>query len=352
MKGLSKFAKDPLPSEVLGQYSIAGVAVFLLAFGCYALQSYTGPHFAPLLFLLAIVIVGLRWTRGPVIFMAVLSALVLNFLFIQPRFTLHISDPQDAVLFGVFLAVALSMGHLTARLREREAAARSHSREKENLLDSVSHELKTPIAVIRTAIDGLGTGNPFAAEIDTACRRLERLVGHLLEITRVESHAVQPQPDWCELGEIMEAVGADLHRELVSHPLRITGVNSLPLLKLDARLLGQVISNIIHNATNFGPEGRPIEVTASVTPGEVPKLALTVRDHGPGLPIGGENQVFGKFFRGPGAPPGGSGLGLAIAAGLMKALGGTLDAANHRDGGASFTLTLPVETRDPSVPNS
>lgn len=372
MKGLSKFARDPLPAAVLGQFSMAGVAVFLLVLVCYAVQPYAGPYFAPQVFLLTIVAAGLRWRRGPVLFMALLSALVLNFFFIQPKFTFHISDPQDAVMFGLFLAVALSMGHLTTRLRNREAAARSHLREKENLLaqrhraqltveaeqlhrtllDSVSHELKTPIAVIRTALDGLGEGNPFAAEIDTACRRLERIVGHLLEITRVESQAVQPQADWCELDEVLDSVRDDLRQELVGHPLRFSGVESLPLLKLDARILGQVLSNLIHNATIFGPTDQPIEVIAEWKRETDKELRISVRDRGPGLPAGAELNVFEKFYRCPGSPAGGTGLGLAIADGLMKALGGSLSVRNHEEGGAIFTLSLPVETRDPSLPES
>jgi len=376
--------REPVPVHVVGQFSWGLTILFVLASVCWVLLPYTGSMFAALVFLLAIVLAGTRWNRGPVLAMGVVSALVWNFIFIPPRFTFHIEKPEDVVMFGMFFVVALSMGHLIAQLREREAALEKNHREQEQLqaakhraelaaeaerlhrtlLDSVSHELKTPIAIIRTAIDGLGTANPFAAEIDTATRRLQRIVENFLEITRVESDAVKPSPDWCEIGDVLHAATTPLQRELSSHPLRITGTENLPLLKLDSRLLSQALANVLHNATQHAPAGSEIEITVQIvgsfarTSQEARILAnaptadgraleLRVRDHGPGLPPEMEERVFEKFARAPGAPAGGTGLGLAISRGLMRAMKGDIQVRNHPEGGAEFVFSLPVKTRQP-----
>ncbi len=377
--------REPVPVHVVGQFSWGLTILFVLASVCWVLLPYTGSMFSALVFLLAIVLAGTRWNRGPVLAMGVVSALVWNFIFIPPRFTFHIEKPEDVVMFGMFFVVALSMGHLITQLREREAALEKNHREQEQLqaakhraelaaeaerlhrtlLDSVSHELKTPIAIIRTAIDGLGTGNPFAAEIDTATRRLQRIVENFLEITRVESDAVKPSPDWCEIGDVLHSAITPLQRELSPHPLRITGAENMPLLKLDNRLLSQALANVLHNATQHAPAGSEIEISvewsaqSSVRNERLqnPKprtgdcadhyLNIRVRDHGPGLPEEMMDRVFEKFARASGVPAGGTGLGLAISRGLMRAMKGDITVRNHPEGGAEFIFSLPVKTRQP-----
>lgn len=357
-------SRKSVPEHVVAQFSWGLVIMFVLASACWALLPYTGSMLPALVFLLAIVLAGTRWNRGPVLAMAVASALVWNFIFIPPRFTFHIEKPEDIVMFGLFFVVALSMGHLITRLREREEALEHHHREREELLqakhraeiaaeaerlhrtllDSVSHELKTPVAIIRTAVDGLGTENPFAVEIDTATRRLQRLVEHFIEITRLESDAVKPAADWCEIEDVLHTATAPLERELAHHSLHITGAETLPLLKLDSRLLAQALGNVLHNASLYAPAGTGIDL-AVVLNGSA--LELRVRDHGPGLPSEVESRIFEKFYRGPGARTGGTGLGLAISRGLLRAMKGDINVRNHPEGGAEFLITVPVATRQP-----
>ena len=482
----TKPQRPPVSVSRILEYSLALCAVFVLASVCRGLLPFTGYLFSALVFLVAIVLAGVRWSRGPVLMMAVLCALVWNFLFIPPQFTLHIEKPQDVVIFALFFLAALSMGHLTSRLHEREqnearqqrqtdallrvaqcsvqapgasagldeslrvirqitnaervslvlsedgalslspeqdrpamewchrhrtaagrfteqfpdaratwfplgteqrplgvigfhwsrdavvdlhshqlieslalqlslvigkdkliAAARradllaESERLQRALLDSVSHELKTPIAVIRTALDGLGGSDPWSIEIRTAVMRLQRIVESFLEMTRMESGVLTAQKDWCDLSDVLQAAQEPIIEELKHHPVRMEGAGDLPLLRLDGRLLAQALTNVMHNATIYSPSGTPIELSARMESGA---LVLCVRDHGPGLPAGGEERVFDKFYRAPAAPAGGTGLGLAIARGFARAQGGDLAARTHPDGGAEFTFTLPAET--------
>lgn len=356
---------QPVPAAVVGQFSWGLTILFVLASACWVVLPYTGYLFSALVFLMAIVLAGTRWNRGPVLAMAAVSAVVWNFIFIPPQFTLHIEKPQDITMFAMFFVVALSMGHLITRLREREEALERHHREREELLaekhraellaeserlhrtllDSVSHELKTPIAIIRTALDGLGQGNPYAAEIETANRRLQRIVENFLEMTRVESEVLKPRPDWCEVVDVLEQAMKPISDELALHVVNIRGVAEMPLVMIDSRLLAQVLGNVLHNATLYAPAGSEIEIHSAIKDGS---LELRVRDHGPGLPPGKEARVFDKFYRAPDSPAGGTGLGLAIARGLMRAMKGDIEARNHPQGGAEFTLRLPVKSRNPS----
>lgn len=351
----------PAPMSVEAQLGLGVALLFVIATACWGLLPFTGHTFAAIVFLFFVVLAGTRFDRGPVLAMAVACALVWNFIFIPPRFTLHIEKPADAAMFFLFFAVALSMGHLTTRLREREAALEKHHLERENLLsgkhraelaaeaerlhrtllDSVSHELKTPITIIRTALEGMGTSDPYAVEIDTATRRLQRIVENLLEITRVESEAVKPVPDWCEMDDVLDGAVTPLQRELSQHTLEITGAGDLPLLKIDSRLLAQALANVLHNASLHAPAGTPIGIQATLAD---QVLEIRVRDHGPGIPAGLEDRLFAKFYRAPGSSAGGTGLGLAISRGLMRAMHGDIVARSHPAGGAEFILTLPAQT--------
>lgn len=352
---------SPPPISVEAQIGLGVAILFVIASACWGLLPFTGHTFAAIVFLLFVVLAGTRFDRGPVLAMAVACAVVWNFIFIPPRFTLHIEKPADVAIFFLFFAVALGMGHLTSRLREREAALEKYHHERENLLsgkhraelaaeaerlhrtllDSVSHELKTPITIIRTALDGMGTGNPYAVEIDTATRRLQRIVENLLEITRVESDAVKPMPDWCEIDDVLYGATTPLQRELSQHTLDITNNGDLPLLKIDSRLLSLALANVLHNASLHAPAGTSIEIRTSLSE---QILEIRVRDHGSGFPLGLEERLFGKFYRAPGSSAGGTGLGLAISRGLMRAMHGDIIARNHPDGGAEFILTLPALT--------
>lgn len=484
------------PDNRLTEYSAAMVLTFVLISIAWALLPYTGYVFAGLVFLLAVILAALRLSRGPVLLMATLSALGWDYFFIEPKFTLHINKLQDVIMFVMFFIVALSMGHLTSRLRQRELAERKRQQEtaallrvtqsaalsadadkglwdalavinellhaetamvirgkdhtlpqavhsassfaprpkewgvihwafqhklaagrhtdtlpqsaatwfplqtatslmgvfgvklpegqvmdfgtrqtieafglqlalvlekehfieavkhadllaqsehlQRSLLDSVSHELKTPLAVIQASLEALTElKNPYVEEINTASLRLQRVVNHLLQMTRIESAAIQPKLEWCLAGDVISQACDIVGESLAKHPLTITVPPELPAMKLDSMLLAQALANVLHNATAYTPEGTPLEITASLTTSK--ELRVIISDQGPGLPNGSEEQVFDKFFRAPQTPAGGTGLGLSISRAFMRAMGGEVTARNRPEGGVSFAFTLPVE---------
>jgi len=261
--------------------------------------------------------------------------------------TLDFSRRQAVEAFALQLALVLEKEHFMHAVNQAEVMDKS-DRLRKTLLDSVSHELKTPLAVIRAAIEGMGeaAANPYVREIHIATMRLQRLVDGLLQMTRLESQVVEPQLEWCDVGELVEGAVATVGEALQTHSVRIDLAPDLPLIKTDQALLQQALANLLHNAAVYAPLPSAIVLSASR---DQQTLRLSVRDHGPGLPSGEEARVFGKFYRAPGAPAGGTGLGLSIARGFIQALGGELTGRNHPTGGAIFEILLPAEFMAPAA---
>ena len=265
----------------------------------------------------------------------------------------HPGSPLDFVArqameaFALQLALVLEKEHFIHAVNQAELIEKSE-RLRRTLFDSVSHELKTPLAVIRAALDGWREpgGETYRREITTATARLQRVVDGLLQMARLESEVIEPRREWCDVDELVASALESTGEAMAGREVRVDSPDGLPLVKTDAALLGQALANILHNAAVYSPAGTPVAVTAAFAAG---KLRLVVRDHGPGLPPGEEARIFGKFHRAPGSPAGGTGLGLSIAQGFVRALGGEINAWNHPEGGAMFEIVLPAESLLPEV---
>ena len=245
-----------------------------------------------------------------------------------------------------------------ARLAETAKAAALRARTEEmrsSLLSAVSHDLRTPLAAITGAATTLRDGRAHvpAAErvelLETICEeseRLERLVGNLLDMTRLESGALQAKREWVPLEEIVGSALTRLEHKLGERPVRVRIGQNLPLLSVDPVLFEQVFVNLLENAAKYTPTDTAIDINAGLHGGVA---VVEVRDHGPGLPAGSERSVFDKFFRGAHAGVAGVGLGLSICRAVVEAHGGSISAANRPDGGAVFRIELPVTGEPPRV---
>lgn len=250
---------------------------------------------------------------------------------------LDFATRQMIEAFALQLALVLEKEHFIQAVSHAEVLAQSEKLHR-TLLDSVSHELKTPIAVITAALEGMSSQpSPYLAEITTATQRLQRVVDSLLQMTRLESDVLRPSLDWCDLRDVISAARDAVGAPMDTHPMRLHLAEEFPLLKLDHALLTQAVANILHNAAIYTPAGAEIDISATLSD---QRLRLVIRDHGPGLPAGPEHRIFEKFYRVPGSPAGGTGLGLAIARGFVQAQGGDIIAQNHPDGGAEFVIEL------------
>ena len=211
------------------------------------------------------------------------------------------------------------------------------------LLDSVSHELKTPLSVLRSATEKLGTLEPekrarLVAEIGTATHRLDRLVAHLLNQTRLESGALRPQPDWCDARDLIAAARRAVDDALEGHSLTLEIPDDLPLFRADSPLMEQVLINLLLNAARHTTAGSQIRISAGRASA---RIFIAIADNGPGLPPEIAANPFQKFRPGHNAGAGGLGLGLSIVRGFMQAQGGDVTAGRSAEGGACFTVHLP-----------
>ena len=465
-------------------FGIALVIAGVVTASSLPIFSYTGYWAVALFYLLAVVLAATRLSRWPTLFLAALSALLWDFLFIPPRFTFYITHFHDFMMFGAYFVIALVIGHLATQLREREQSERrreeratalyrltralaasrdldealpkvfslikeslqadaavwlrdenglschpaskftpsskdesvamwsfqkkqsagkstdtlpdadalhvplitgdraegvltvrltypltieqrdlldafaaqlalfvnkeralEQSREaqiarqseklQKALFDSVSHELKTPLAAMSVALQ---QSQPDCAELQQAVRRLTRTVDHLLDATRLESGLLRPVREWCDPAELVREVIAD--SGLKEDAVRVSFANNLPMISVDARLIQQALSALLSNAVVHGKSDQPVDVSVARADS---MLVISVADRGPGLAPGDENKVLEKFYRGPRTRPGGIGLGLSIARQLVEAHGGEIVAQNRENGGARFSIRLPLQ---------
>ncbi len=288
----------------------------------------------------------------------VASGRVLGVLAVQPSDPRRLRTVERQQLLGTFAnqtAVAIERARL-AEEAERSRVEAEAERTRSALLSSVSHDLRTPLAVIAGAASGLRdahaqlpepTRRELAGTIVDEAERLNRLVGDLLDMTRLEAGALRARQEWHSLEEVVGAVLVRLEPAFAGRRVSFDAPADLPLVPLDDVLFGQALANLVENALRYTPEGSPIEVRASH---DGATLVVDVADRGPGLAPGDEERVFEKFWRGDARPSRpGTGLGLAIARGIVRAHGGEIQALARPGGGTIFRITLPVAGEPPRV---
>jgi two-component system sensor histidine kinase KdpD len=505
----SKAPRLPEIQSGLIQYIIAISVVSFVALLCYPATSLLGYQTVSLILLLTVALLPLKLNAGPVILSAAWSALVWDFFFIPPRFTIAIASGQDILMVITFFAIAAITGTLTARIRTRERALRQREEramalysltkdlsgargqdevahtvvtnikkffnaevtvflsdidgdifkqahrastydfdEKEfsvavwvywnekkagkftdtlpfatatyypmsgpryplgvigvklnrgqqlsndqeillqnfisqiastfereqlneiaqksvtyveseqlykTLFNSISHELRTPIATIvsasETILEDTAIGNSevqknITHEIHTAAERLNRLIENLLNMTRLETGRIKPALDWCDVNDLINTSIRKLEQELSKHKITVDVASDMPLIKLDFALMEQVIINLLHNASLYTPHDSEIRIRSFVSNQE---CLIIISDNGPGFPKDSIPRIFEKFYRVPGSKAGGTGLGLSIVQGFVASHNGTIKVENKIEGGAEFTIRLPLQSFNQNI---
>jgi two-component system sensor histidine kinase KdpD len=245
------------------------------------------------------------------------------------------------------VAVALEKVHLAEQARHAKLLEETEKLQT-TLLNAISHDLRTPLATITGALSSLLDDADLlseAARRDLAqtaweeALRLNRLVGNLLDMTRLESGAMKVV---CRPYDVQDFVGATL----AQMPNRLQGriinrdiPDGLPPVAIDFALMMQAMINLVDNALKYTPQSKPIDIEARQ---EAEEVILAVKDRGPGLPESDLEQVFKKFFRVNASGISGTGLGLSIARGIVEAHHGRIWVQNRPGGGAVFSIALPV----------
>jgi two-component system, OmpR family, sensor histidine kinase KdpD len=217
------------------------------------------------------------------------------------------------------------------------------------LFNSISHELRIPVATILGASDSLLTiphpeeiRRELSQEIFKASKRLNRLIENLLNMSRLESGRITPRLDWCDINDLINNVLDNLHDEIKTFRLHVVIPDDMPLIKIDFGLMEQVLYNLIYNATQYASMSTNLRVKAFYDNGV---LTIQVMDRGPGFPRKEISLIFNKFYRVQGSEAGGTGLGLSIAKGFVEAHNGTITVENRQNGGAKFTIKIPTDVQ-------
>jgi len=277
---------------------------------------------------------------------------VIGVLAIKPIGVNTYLSPDRRRILDAFtnqVALAIEGARLIEQARQTELLEATEKLQTA-LLNSISHDLRTPLVSITGALSSLEEASPALDEevrrslIETACEeaeRLNRLVGNLLDITRLEAGAMQLHR---EASDIQELIGSALEQTgtpLNNRQVNIDIADKIPLVSLDFVLFSRVLVNVIDNALKYSPPEKPIDIKARV---HNQNLEITIADRGEGIPIDDLEHIFDKFYRVQ-RPDNvsGTGLGLSISKGIVESHGGSIRAENRRGGGAIITVRLPLE---------
>jgi K+-sensing histidine kinase KdpD len=316
-------------------------------------------------FLVVVLVTAATSRLRDAVIVSIAAMLCLNFFFLPPVGTLTIAEPENWVALFVFLAVSLVASNLSAAARDRAVLAnerlqfleerrgaelaRKSEEMKSALLASLAHDLRTPLTAIRVAATNLQASWLSEAErreqsdvVLTEVAHLSRLFQNILDMARIDAGALESTRRWVHPLEIIEAARDQVQHALRGHVLHVDAGDDDALMRLDPRLTAAALSHLLENAAQYAPSGSPIAIKASAMASE---LTIDVRDHGPGISADELPRLFDRFYRGRHASRhnAGTGMGLSIASGLLAAQGGRVVADNTADGGAVFTITVPVE---------
>lgn len=288
----------------------------------------------------------------------------------DPRRSLHEESLQEErdqpnarmAFFWTFLDQATSLIERARLQREnlRIAVLQRTDVLRAALLSSVSHDLRTPLTAIKAAASSLlqedvqwddETRQGFAQSIEREADRLNRLVGNLLDMSRIEDGALKVEKEWYSLATLIHDVLGRLRPLLEGRAVRINLPNDLLLVELDYVQIDQVLTNLLENAVRYTPPESPIEVSGHI---EGEQVIISVADRGPGIPPTDLEHVFDKFYRvlhsqSNTGYPAGSGLGLAVCKGVVEAHGGRIWAELRVGGGLVVFVLLPVGERERMV---
>jgi two-component system sensor histidine kinase KdpD len=338
------------------QYLLSFLLVCLVSLVCYLISPYIGYKVVAFILLVTVSLLAITFDILPVFLSALASAMIWDFFFIPPKFTFSVGSAEDRILLLMYFVIALINAVLTFKIKQIEKTARLKEVKANTvklyntLLNSLSHELRTPIAAIIGATDNLQTNSKnlstdnkaeLIGEISKASFRLNQQVENLLNMSRLESGFIQPKKDWCDINEIIYDVIKRIEENNFAQKITININPNIPLFKLDKGMLEQIIYNLVNNAGRYTDDNCTINIQANC---HADVLEVIVEDNGKGFPVDEIKNVFDKFYRLKNSGTGGTGLGLSIVKGFTEAMHGTVELENISTGGARFTIEIPAET--------
>jgi two-component system sensor histidine kinase KdpD len=325
-----------------------------------ALHAWLTPTDTAMVHLLGVILAAVYFQRSVSLAAALLSVVAFNFFFVPPTLTLHIGSTRYLVTALVLLIVGLITSTLASRVRrEMHTAAQAElaatdERIRSSLLASLSHDLRTPLAVIAGSASSLRENRErMSIEqqdqlLETIFQRsvsMSREVIDLLEMTRLHAGRVALDRQWYPLEELIGAALERCNSLTGTHALSVHLPEQMTLLHVDGVLIEKLLVNLIENAALHTPANSAIRIEGRR---EQSELIVSIQDTGKGIAPGTEASIFDKFDRGALAQKStGSGLGLSICRAIAELHGISISARNRIEGGAEFSVRFPLETAPP-----
>ena len=333
---------------------------------CEFIRPYLVPTNMVMVYQLAVVIAAVKLGLRPAIATSLIGVLAFDFFFVPPRLTFSVNDKEYLVTFFGFIIIGVIISTLVDKVRKQSEEQIRLSRQAEQarilqaqekleraLLNSISHDLRTPLVSIKGALSALKDNGEqlsnYARQelMETAfdeTERLNRFVGNLLDMTRIESGGIRIKIEPCEVEELIGCALDAMESRLGKREVMVELPAGLSLVPLDMVLMNQVLVNLLDNANKHASEDSPIEIKVS----EIDNWSIIqVSDHGPGVPDPELTRIFDKFYH-IAVPEraGGTGLGLSICKGFVEAHGGSISANNRDSGGLTIEIRLPLHVRN------
>jgi len=257
-------------------------------------------------------------------------------------------SPESMEAIGSLVAIAIERAGAVEKLAHSEAG-RESERLRSILLDSVTHDFRTPLTAIKASAQALlGDGQLDEAStrelltvINEESDRLDRLVEEAAQMAQLDAHAMELNLQPHHIREAIDAALATNQNTLARHQVSVDVSDSLPLVNMDLRRAEEILSQLLDNAGKYSPRGTPITITAELQDN---MLVTSVADQGPGIDSIDQSMIFDKFYRGRGQRQSvqGTGMGLAIAKAIVEAHGGTISLTTQPGRGSVFFFTLPL----------
>jgi two-component system sensor histidine kinase KdpD len=329
---------------------------------CEFIRPYLVPTNMVMIYQLAVVIAAAKLGLRPAIATAFIGVLAFDFFFVPPRLTFSVNDKEYLVTFFGFIIIGVIISTLVDKVRKQSQEQISLSKQAEQarilqaqekleraLLNSISHDLRTPLVSIKGALSALKDNGEqlsnYARQelMETAfdeTERLNRFVGNLLDMTRIESGGIRIKIEPCDVQELIGCALDAMESRLGKRDVMVELSAGLSMVPLDMVLMNQVLVNLLDNANKHAPDSSQIEIKAS----EVDNWSIIqISDHGPGIPDPELTLIFDKFYH-IAVPEraGGTGLGLSICKGFVEAHGGSISASNRNSGGLTIEIKLPL----------
>jgi K+-sensing histidine kinase KdpD len=372
-------------------YVLATLGIALLTIALLPLRGHINSTTIGFTFLLVVLFVAIFRGSKPALLASVLGMLCFNFFFLPPYHTFTIADPQNWVALAAFFITALAVGQLSARAKRRaeeaeggrveirrlydelreafdraseaEAVKRSE-RLKSALLDAVTHDIRTPLTSIKASATLLledREEEDQSAKLDPeeqvailevithGADRLDRFVEGIVDLARIEAGDISLHRNWGSVDDLIDAALAQAEPLTRNHRIKVVVPDELPVVRVDARAVTEVIYALLDNASKYAAQGTLITIEAHRAADDL--VEISVEDDGPGIPTKLRDRAFEKFYRvggnGAASRSGGIGMGLAIAKGIVEAHGGHIwieDAKSAR--GTRIVFTVPVGDDD------